>query len=375
MKESKRKICFVISSLSHGGAERVTANLANYWAESDQYEIHIILIGTVSNAFYSIHKDVTIHSLNLLSESKNIAQAIINNLARVLRLRRVIAGISPDGVISFMFATNVLVIFSSFLMHWKLVISERNDPRNYKEGRKIWNTLRKLTYKYADALVVQNPPILSLLRKFNNHSVIIPNPAIPPKADTYIEKKTDRKVVVAMGSLVEQKGFDTLLNAFSLAQKNIPNFYLKIIGEGTLKSKLEDQTRKLGIQELVRFLGLVQNPANEFQTSDIFILSSRYEGSPNALIEAMSFGLACISTDCPSGPADLIQDHSNGLLVPVDDSEAMASALINMANSPELRHKCSLNALQISQKFELSRVAKMWENLIFRDSEIKTRHL
>jgi len=165
------------------------------------------------------------------------------------------------------------------------------------------------------------------------------------------------------------------LNAFSLAQKNIPNFYLKIIGEGTLKSKLEDQTRKLGIQELVRFLGLVQNPANEFQTSDIFILSSRYEGSPNALIEAMSFGLACISTDCPSGPADLIQDHSNGLLVPVDDSEAMASALINMANSPELRHKCSLNALQISQKFELSRVAKMWENLIFRDSEIKTRHL
>lgn len=364
MTASKRNIAFVISTLQTGGAERVTSILANHWAQEEKLEVHIICLGNEEQVFYEIHPQVKLHFLEILRPSKNIIDGLINNLFRILKIRKTLKSLQLNTVISFMFATNISTIIASAFCSWNLIISERNDPRKYSEGRSIWNILRKIFYRFSDHLVVQNPPIKEYFEDYGVHTEIIPNPVLKPIPDKAKTHSGENVVIMAMGSLTEQKGFDTLLKAFAIANNKVPNIFLKIAGNGPLKESLERLAFNEGIDSKVTFLGVIKSPANFFQDSDIFILSSRFEGSPNALIEAMSFGLPCISTNCPSGPADLIVNNKSGLLVEVDNIQEMADAICELSINPNKRELFSKHAIKINETYNIKKISSLWLNLL-----------
>jgi glycosyltransferase involved in cell wall biosynthesis len=189
----------------------------------------------------------------------------------------------------------------------------------------------------------------------------IPNIAIRPAT----EKAVRRQEVLAMGRLVPQKGFDLLLEAWSIALKRLPDWSLRIVGDGQLRDQLARQASTLGIETRVIFAPFSDDPFSLFSQCGIFILSSRFEGLGLVLIEAMTCGAACISFDCPNGPREVIRNGVNGLLVPAERVDALASAMVILGENPMLRHRLGNAARSVSRKFSEPRVAARWHEVLY----------
>ena len=167
-----------------------------------------------------------------------------------------------------------------------------------------------------------------------------------------------------MGRLVREKGFDLLLKAFSTVKKSYPEWSLTILGEGSLRSELECLSQSLDIVNSVHFLGRVKNPYEYLQQADIFVMSSRFEGFPNALCEAMACGLPVISTDCPSGPPEIIRDGVDGILVKNENVEALTEAMSHLISDEKQRQKLGNAAKAITQRFNLDNIMDVWNKLL-----------
>ena len=196
--------------------------------------------------------------------------------------------------------------------------------------------------------------------------MVIPNAARDPQ-DLAVQANeattTFSRLILAIGRMTEQKGFDLLLDAFyrsDLAQKG---WHLTILGEGPERSALEQQATKLGVADVVSLPGFV-DVGQWLGRSDIFVLSSRYEGFPNALMEAMQMHRACVSFDCPSGPRELIESDRNGLLIPPQDVIALSEALQRLAADPVLRRRLGAEASKIGEQFSPALVYAKWLELI-----------
>jgi glycosyltransferase involved in cell wall biosynthesis len=176
-------------------------------------------------------------------------------------------------------------------------------------------------------------------------------------------ESTARPLVLAIGRLTEQKGFDLLLDAFHRSGLARAGWQVAILGEGDARSALEQQATALGIVDAVTFPGFV-DVGQWLRRADLFVLSSRYEGFPNALMEAMQMQRACISFDCPSGPRDLIENGRNGLLVSPQDVAALSEALQRLAGDPALRSRLGAEASKVSEQFSPALVYAKWLNLI-----------
>jgi len=202
---------------------------------------------------------------------------------------------------------------------------------------------------------------------------VIPNP-VPPldeQRDPVVGPSSglartehDGRVAMAMGRLVEQKGFDLLLQAFSRVAAGNPAWRLVIVGDGPARSPLCALAAELGVSDRVSFAGRVHNPQGWLHSADLFVLSSRYEGFPNALLEAMACGVACVSFDCQSGPADIIRPEINGLLVPPEDISALANALDRLMKSDAERSRLASRAQDVLERFGVDRVMGAWDELI-----------
>ena len=350
----------MISSLATGGAERVVTLLANHFCS--QYRVHLILIGSIQDNIYFVDERIKIHQLKMLKSSAGVLSGVGNNLGRIRSLSRTIRSINPDVVISFIFSTNVLVLLATFFAKAKVIISERNDPRYYFKGRWAWGLLRRLTYPFAHALVVLNKEMYHLLRHTNFNTKVVKNPAIIPikKGASQIKHSN---VIMGLGSLSHQKGFDLLIEAFRLSKLQDKNWKLYIFGEGGKRGALEELVDKNGLKESVFLPGVTASPTVEFERSKIFVFSSRFEGLGCALIEAMSSGMAVISTDCPSGPSETIKNYENGILVPVGDVQALAEAIVELAQDTDLRKRLSQKAMAIKEELSIERISKEWEAL------------
>lgn len=356
-----KNIAFVISTLSHGGSERVVSLLANNLSLSNN--VTIVLIGDDKNKFYKISDNVKVINLDLLKKSRNKFEAVCNNILRVRKIRAALLQTKPDVVISFLFATNVLVLIASIFLDLKIIVSERNDPDGYKESSRVWNLLRRLVYPLAHCLVVQNKNIYSKFEKYSKKVEIIPNPLVEQVVEKTLVKDSSIVQIMAMGSLSEQKGFDTLIKSFHRSFIDNKKLRLKIFGEGHLRKKLEDLIKGFGLENVVELPGLCKNPPDEFNRSDIFILSSRFEGSPNALLEAMAFGVPCISTNCQSGPSEIIVDEENGILVPVDDVNILSEKINLLSENKKMREVFRQEAPKVMNKYNVENISRQWINL------------
>jgi glycosyltransferase involved in cell wall biosynthesis len=345
--------------------------MANYWATHDR-EVTLITLSAQTDDWYVVHPNVRRIGLNALSVSHHIARALRNNIQIVRLLRHELQRAPSDAVISFGHATNIVTLMACWRLGMPVVVSERTDPREHPIGS-IWTRLRSLIYRHADALVVQSLGVRDWARTLVDEDAIhvIPNPVslIRNEFTRATSRQRENQTVIAMGRLSKEKGFDLLLRAFSQCAKEHSGWSLIIPGEGAERKALEMLIIELGIANRVSLPGRVKDPIRMLQSADLFVLPSRYEGFPNALLEAMACGLAVISTDCPSGPREIIRNGVDGLLIPPNDIDALAVSMDRlMANKVE-RQRLGARAVEVTERFGVEKVMSMWNDLLIKTCE------
>lgn len=359
-------IALVISTLGAGGAERVMTLMANHWAVQG-HSPTLITLDSAGRDFYPVHHGVRRVGLGLLGDSAGLCQATVGNLRRVLGLRTAIRKSKPDVVVSFIEKTNVLTLLSTMGLAIPVVVSERIDPR-YHDVERLWSFLRWAIYRRAAALVVQTNGLRDWAEQFVDRRAVcvISNPLMQQGSAALGvgQHAGTGRTVVAMGRLVTQKGFDILINAFARCASEHPEWNLIIIGEGPERKRLEEIADHLNIGSRVRFTGRLTNPLEVLRKADLFVLSSRYEGFPNALIEAMACGLPVISTDCPSGPREIIRDGVDGVLVSANNIAELAVAMDRLMGDELERQRLSSRAVEISDRLGIERVMGLWDELL-----------
>lgn len=349
-----------------GGAERVLSILANSWARKGR---DVVLVTTHDNgnpSFYPLDENIKQRPICLddIPGGGKLA-----NLKRVRALRGLVQEESPALVVSFLNFTNVLVLLACWGLHVPVIVSERQDPRVNRLGL-FWNYLRRVTYPRAAILVNQTEAAASWFRGWMRDKIcIIPNPVMEPAlGNEPPEIVLESPSLVAMGRLVPQKGFGTLLQAMGIVHKQRPELKLTILGEGDHRLELEELRKELGLGDVVSLPGKVKNPYRVLLQAEAFILSSVTEGFPNVLCEAMAVGLPVISTNCPSGPDEIIIDGENGLLVPVGNAQALAKAILKLGEDEEARIAMGAEAQAVVGRFSLDSILEAWEQVLARTS-------
>jgi glycosyltransferase involved in cell wall biosynthesis len=362
---SRVKLLFFIASLQCGGAERVCATLCNHWAEKG-WDVTLATFDDGSEPpFFPIDPRVRRRTLGLRRRSTSVAHSVWNNLRRVPRLRRTILEDRPDRVVSFIDGTNVLTLLAARGTGIPVVVSERTNPARHRIPRP-WRILRRLTYAWADAIVVQTEDAVRFFpAAWRRRIAVVPNPVPAAEAGPAPQRaKGGRRRIVALGRLDPPKGFDLLIDAFASVAGARPEWDLVIFGEGPERGALEAMIARAGLGARVDLPGVVATPREAFEGSDLFVLSSRYEGFPNALCEALAAGLPAIAFDCRSGPAEILRDGVDGRLVPAEDVRGLAVAILELTGDETRRRTLAARGPEIAQRFSVDRIAGLWEAIL-----------
>jgi glycosyltransferase involved in cell wall biosynthesis len=361
----RHRLTLVIGSLSCGGAERVMSVLANSWASMDK-EVTLITMSSTDLDWYILNPAIRRIGLNLRQSSPTILNALLNNIRRIHTLRREIKSSSPDMVLSFGDSCNVLTVLACIASGIPVVISERADWAAAKISKPVWAWLRNAVYRLADLVVVPSRTVAESVRGFvsDKRLWIIPNPiaiALPERK----ARDSQEKIIVSVGRLSPEKGFDLLVRAFAACASLNPGWSLIIYGEGEQRATLERLIEDLQLKDRVSLPGQVREPVNYIWTADLFVLSSYTECFPNALCEAMAVGLPVIATDCPSGPREIIRHGVDGILVAPNDVYALSAAMHGLLNDPDIRDRLGSHAREVTERFGLEKVIGMW-NALFK---------
>lgn len=358
------RITMVIHSLSPGGAERVMVLLANGLL-TRKHQITICTLGFgIEDCIYPLDPGVGLLplGLNRLPQHKGRFWTLLHVFELIRGLRRHLRTTRPDVVIAFITETNIFTLHATLGLGIPTIISERCDPA-ITPLRRLWKVARQLTYPLASALVVQSEEVRAwfspLIRR---RTRVISNPVLPaPRSRPDQGHTGPSRRLIAVGRLVHQKGFDLLLEAFGRLASAHPEWILEIWGEGPLRRDLEALRDRLGLQSRVSFPGLTEDIHARYAQADMFVLSSRYEGFPNALCEAMANGLAVVATSCSGGVRDILRPGVDGLLVPPDDVDALERALGEALTSAALRAALGSQAKCVVERFGLDSILDGWE--------------
>lgn len=360
------RLTVVITSLGRGGAERTASVLANAWA-SQRNEVTLITLTKDDVPAYSLHPAINLCQLRVRGgTARNILHGIIRQWRTVRALRNAIQESAPNLIVSVMDISNILTLFAARRIGVPIVIMEQIHPAHYRIGWS-WETLRRFVYRRADMLVCTSTSMMEWFeQKTRAKACVIPNPVDLPETPPFpgLPQRKDRaSIIIAMGRLVPQKGFDLLLDAFARIAPSYPDWSLRIAGEGRLLEALQRQSRELNIAERVEFMGWQRDPFSVLRASDLFVFSSRFEGFGNALCEAMACGLPVISFDCLSGPREIIRPGVDGLLVPAEDVNALSEAMNRLMGDPQERARLAEKAPEVVVRFGLERIMSMWGQL------------
>lgn len=364
------RILFLLYSLGAGGAERVTATLANYWADQG-HQVTLLTFAPVEDDFYSLRPSISRISLNQVGISAHPVAAAAANIHRIRALRQALIQHRPQVAIAMMASANVLLAIAGFGLQGLVTVgSERIHPPQLPLGR-FWEVLRWGAYGLLDAVVAQTERSADWIRSHTlaGRVVVIENPltpdpsAKPPLIPPSALVASGDRIVLAVGRLVHQKGFDLLLRACARLSWLHQEWRLVILGEGPDRPVLERFCLAHGLEERVLMPGRLGNVSEWYARADLFVLSSRYEGFPNVLAEAMAAGLPVVSSNCPTGPSDLVHNGVDGILVPVGDTDALAEALDLLMRNALLRQSLGATGRQIGSRLDLGRIAACWESL------------
>lgn len=354
-------IAIVLSGIGAGGTERVVSMLANRLAGTGWRVTIITPEAADAQSYYPLDPEVKVVRLGLPASRYSRLRANWVAARRILAMRRMFADLKPDVVLSFLTRTNVQSLIATLGMDVPVIVSERNNPALQDVGP-MWHSLRAILYRRAYGLVVMTRGVLSFFPEAQRRrSWIIPNFATLPAGVT---AGRGGKMLTAVGRMVPQKGFDLLLQAFAQIAPRFPDWALTIWGDGPDREELERLSEKLGLYGRVNFPGISNRPAGWIEGADIFVLSSRYEGWGIVLLEAMAAGLPVVSFNCQWGPAEMVADGSNGLLVQPEDVEGLSRALARLMADPALCERLGAAARVDSVRFSPERVLAQWEDVL-----------
>lgn len=332
MTRAKPDVTLFLPSLRGGGAERVMMDLARAMADLGR-AVDVVIVNRDGAIADDLGAGVRIVDLGV----GRTAKALPGLVAYLLRTR-------PPALLSTLEHTNVLAVVATRVVpRTRVVLREANTPAQDlssqgTKGRWLQAAMRR-AYRAADAIVaVSNGVAAGLVEHLDlpeGRVRVIVNPVITPRLEEGARAPVDHPwfeagqppVVLAVGRLVEQKGFDLLLKAFAAARERVP-CRLVLLGEGPERVALTTQVDQLGIAQDVSMPGFAENPFPFMARCGVFVLSSRWEGLPNVLIQAMAVGAPAVATDCPSGPREVLDGGRHGALVPMDDVDAMARAIV-----------------------------------------------
>lgn len=371
---SEKHIALFQPSLRGGGAERVMVNLASGFVERG-LKVDMVLVKAEGPYLEEVHKDVHIVDLR--------AKRVLYSLPRLVRYLR---QERPDAMLSTLNHANIIALWARWIAgaQLRMVVREANTAsisaaKALIMREKILLILMRIFYPFADEVIANSygvaRDLIKCLRLPEENVNVIYNPSVTPDIFTKAKEPLvhpwfapgQPPVVIGIGRLTRQKDFPTLIKAFSLVRGQVTG-RLMILGKGEERPELESLVRELGLEEDVEFVGFVENPYKYLMRSSVFVLSSRWEGLPNVLIQALALGIRVISTNCPSGPAEILEDGKWGDLVPVGDHTALAETILaNLAGKSNNLNASKAREYAVS-RFGLDRVISEYSQALLGDA-------
>jgi glycosyltransferase involved in cell wall biosynthesis len=351
----------VLAGLSAGGAERVVSMIAGHWVEEGARVSVITFDEADAPVFHAMDPRIHLVRLGIRPGGGGRLAGMRVFLKRVVALRRTLVKLAPDITISFLTKINVLALLASLGTGRRVIISERNNPR-IQHASRLWTLALAWLHWRANGIVMQTEASLECLgRAARGRASVIPNPI---RIDPIQGPPRSCHVLGATGRLTWQKGFDLLIDAFSLIAPRHPDWVLNIWGEGEERPLLERRIERYRLTDRIRLCGNSRSPDEWVGQADAFVLSSRYEGFGNALGEAMAAGLPVVSFNCDYGPAEMIRTDEEGLLVPTGDVPALAMALSRLMEDAALRVRLGEAAKAAGERFRPDAIVRRWDELL-----------
>lgn len=357
---SKYKIMLVVHALGYGGVGKMIVKLANALSKNNDYDV-VIYVQEQAGQHYPMDEKVSVYQ-----ETQFFNNYITRHFQQMFQLRKRVKEINPDLVISFQTNQNLFAVFATRGRHIPVIISERGDPYVYQD---IVSKVRNWMINRAEGGVFQTHKAMEYFGKeLQKRSVVIHNPC--PDDVVIRPEWSQRKNEIAFVARfdIQQKRQDLMIQAFSYVVKAHPEMTLVFYGKGEPDmTTIREMVKEYRLEQNVRFEGVINNVIDTIKTAKLFVLSSDYEGLPNALIEAMVAGLPCVSTDCsPGGARELIETGKNGQIVPVGDAKALADAIISLLDNPEKADLMGKEAQKISIQLAPERIFGEWQNYLSR---------
>lgn len=347
MCECNMKVFMIIKRLRYSGAYKMFMWVAKALANR----------GHEVTVFTFMKNDVEELQPNIRWIKADLEHASL--VRKVKEARRLMKETGADISISFLLDANIINTMASLGTKTKSVICERNDPfkPHYYKLK-----FTKPLFRFADGAVFQLPKVAEYYSMVTGLTAVIPNPVITTSAEIELKPFDKRdNIIVSLGRYdIFQKRQDVLLNAFARFLESHPDYMLKFYGDGPDEDRIRKMVENLGISNNVVVGGITNHSVQVLSKSKFFVLSSDFEGIPNALMEAMSIGLPCISTRCrPGGAEYLIEDGKNGLLVNTGDVEGLVNAMNKLVNT-SIADSLGLEAKKVTERFSEERITDMW---------------
>ena len=350
----KHRIMLVIHALGYGGAGKMIVKLADALAQREDFEV-ILYVEEKAGKHYPMVEKVKVYQ-----ETDFFTNYLTRHFQEMFQLRRRVKEIKPDLVISFQTNQNALAVYATRGRHIPVIVSERGDPYFYHD---IVAKIKTWVINHAEGGVFQTHKAMEYYGMgLQSRSRVIYNPCPTQVIERPEWSKRRNEIAYVARFDIQQKRQDVMVQAFAKVVEKHPEMQLVFYGQGEPDmTTIKEMVKNLGIENNVRFEGLVTDVLDKIKDAKMFVLSSDYEGLPNSLIEAMVAGLPCVSTDCsPGGARELIQDGENGLIVPIGDAERLADAMIYMLDNPEKADRMGEQAQNITQRLAPEKIFAQW---------------
>lgn len=352
------RVAFYTMSMCKGGTERVISEICNYGV-AHGHEMHIITCLKESPE-YELNRCVMLH-VGFFSQSEYKLKSKLHTLAGLMNhyVKQVI-DIDPDIVIAFLPEPCMITEICKYRVKKPIIGSLRSNPY-YQYRSVVRHCLAELLYPLSDGFVFQTEGARRYFgKRLQRRSVVIGNPVRKLTPITY-EACKQKQDIVSVGRFTEEKNYPLLIKAFYEVQKEKPEYELKIYGRVDERLGLRELCKSLGIDAKVHFCGQVDHVEDYIRDAALYVMSSKSEGMPNALMEAMALGLPVVATDCPSGgPRQLIRDGENGILVKNDDVSALATGMLRVLNDDSLADALAEKAKNIAQEYACDEICLKW---------------
>ncbi|MCK5831412.1 MAG: glycosyltransferase [Methylococcales bacterium] len=360
MTDSKRKLVIIVPSLHGGGSERVVTHIVNN-LNRKKFEIILILLKKEGQYLEDLPNDIQCLDLK-------VSQARYS----IFKIIKSIREIKPDVVLSTLSYLNIILIILKPFLPKNLIFFARESSivsvnNQYEKYPKIYDYLYSQFYKKYNYIICQSKYMRDdLVNNYNidkEKTVVINNPVKEPEIDLPSEKSEvffdENKInLLAVGSLNPVKGYDLLIQVIARLEKN---YHLTILGEGKEENRLKALAKKLNVEKKISFLGFKKKPYRYMRQADLFVLSSRYEGFPNVVLEANICGLPAVTFNCPGGVGEIIEDGINGFLVENGNIDEMVETI---RKSSSFKWKKDNIIQRMKDKYSINNIIKLYEDVL-----------